>query len=333
LPNEVAIDSARGLASLPDPDLVRAVRSGLARVPKTLPCRFFYDLEGSRLFDRICELPEYYLTRTEDQILRDHASEMVAMLPPGLEIAELGSGSASKTRRILEAALQRQPTLRYVPIDISAEMLAHTASDLSCRYAGLRVDPLAGEYSEALPRLRHSGDAPMLLLFLGSNLGNFTPEEAVPFLAGLRRVMRPGDRLLMGLDLRKDPRLLEAAYDDVAGVTAEFNLNLLRRINRELGADFDLASFTHRAVYNREEGRVEMYLVSERAQTVTVAGQSYPFAAGEALHTENSYKYTLPQICDLSARAGLDLARTWTDPQQWFSVNLFAPATETGGVR
>jgi L-histidine N-alpha-methyltransferase len=313
------------LASERDLELLPAVIAGLSGTPKSLPCRLFYDHEGSLLFEQICDLPEYYLTRTEAAILQEHAARMVAELPPGVELVELGSGSSRKTRIVLEALLRRQASVRYVPVDISAEMLRRTARDLSAAYPRLTVEPLAAEYREALRRLRSDRSRPKLVLFLGSNLGNFTPDEAVDFLRQIRAILGPADRALIGLDLQKDAAVIEAAYDDAAGVTAAFNRNLLRRLNRELGADFEPERFRHRAVYNASEGRIEMYLVSEAAQTVCVAGRPFHFAPGEAIHTENSHKYTRPGIRALAAAAGFEVAQAWTDAREWFSVNLLAP--------
>jgi L-histidine Nalpha-methyltransferase len=309
----------------PDAGFLAAVLAGLEAAPRTLPCRYFYDLEGSLLFEQICELPEYYLTRAEDAILRERSDEIAAELPLRVDLVELGSGSARKTRRLLEALLRRQPALRYLPIDISADMLAQTSRDLSRDYPRLSVLPIAAEYAAGMARAAQERAGPLLVAFLGSNLGNFDLAEAAAFLGRIRAMLREGDHTLIGLDLRKDRALLEAAYDDAAGVTARFNLNLLRRINRELGGDFDLAGFRHRAFFNEEEGRVEMHLVSLREQQVTVAGRAFRFAAGETIHTENSYKYTAGQVRELGRAAGLELRCAWTDAERHFSLNLFRP--------
>jgi L-histidine Nalpha-methyltransferase len=309
-----------------DPDLLQAVHEGLGRSPKTLPCLYFYDREGSLLFEQICDLPEYYLTRTEDRILRERADEIVGSLPPDVDLVELGSGSSRKTRRLIAALFRRQRTLRYIPVDISGEMLNGTAAALSADYPGLSVHPLVAEYRDALARLRREAGAPKLVLFLGSNLGNFDPDEAVRFLRGIREMMAARDRALLGLDLQKDPAVLEAAYDDAAGVTARFNLNLLARLNREADAGFVLDRFAHRAAYNRDEGRVEMHLVSRCDQAITVGGRKYGFAAGETIHTENSYKYTPAQIRELSVAAHLAVERSWYDDARLFSLNLLRPA-------
>lgn len=309
----------------PPAELAAAVRAGLTATPKTLPCRFFYDPEGSDLFEQICELPEYYVTRTEDEILRSRAGEIVAALPGQVDLVELGSGSSRKTRRLIEALLERQRTLRYLPIDISEAMLRETAHTLSRDYPRLAVDPLPLEYGAALERLPRKRRGPMLVLFLGGNLGNFDPGAAIGFLRQITAAMQPEDGLLLGLDLHKETTVLNAAYDDRQGVTARFNLNLLRRLNRELGTDFDLDAFRHRAFYNEAEGRVEMHLVSLRDQEVTVAGEPVTFRAGETIHTENSYKYTFAQIQALAHAAGFSLRRQWTDERNYFSVNLLSP--------
>ncbi|MGV3724462.1 MAG: L-histidine N(alpha)-methyltransferase [Actinomycetota bacterium] len=306
----------------PPAEFAAAVHAGLSSRPKTLPCRYFYDEAGSDLFERICELPEYYVTRTEDAILRRRAAEIAKLLPAGTELVELGSGSSTKTRRLIEALLDCRRELRYVPIDISGEMLQQTARRLSATYPSLTVAPLALEYDEALQHLTSERAGPMLVLFLGSNLGNFDPEGAVEFLRRIRRACRGDDRLLLGLDLQKDAAILNAAYDDAQGVTARFNLNLLRRINRELGADFHIPSFRHRAFYNQALARVEMHLVSERAQRVHIAGRSYDFAAGESIHTESSHKYSPGQVHALAAQTRFTVERAWQDEQSYFSVNL-----------
>ena len=315
-----------------DAEFLAAVRSGLGARPKTLPCRYFYDLEGSLLFEEICELPEYYLTRAEDRILRERAGEIAAALPRVEELIELGSGSSRKTRRLLTAFLRRRPSLRSLPVDISREMLLQTAAALSREYPRLGITPVAGEYGDAMARLPGERKGPGLVLFLGSNLGNFDPDEAARFLRRIRGTMGGEDFALLGLDLQKDTAVLEAAYDDAAGVTARFNMNLLERINRELGGDFDLAAWEHRAVYDAARGRIEMHLVSRRSQLATVAGETYRFEAGETIHTESSYKYSLDGIRDLAAAAGLRLNRTWQDEDGLFSLNLLEPVPDEGRI-
>src|SRR5688572_18603030 len=269
-------------------DFADDVRRGLTARPKRLPPKYFYDELGSRLFDAICLLPEYYLTRAEGEIFERHAREIVAAARRGagrVTLFELGSGSAAKTRRIIEALLAGQETLTYVPVDISPAALEASAHALLGDYAGLSVTAYAADYDSALPRLGESFEdgARALVLFLGSNVGNFDRAEARDFLRRVRAALRAGDLLLLGADLKKDAAVLEAAYDDALGVTAAFNLNLLARINRELGADFDLRHFRHVALYDAREGRVEMHLESAREQTVRVGalGLEVTFGAGE----------------------------------------------------
>jgi L-histidine Nalpha-methyltransferase len=308
--------------------LAEDVAAGLTASPKRLSCRYFYDREGSRLFEEICRLPEYYPTRAETAILRAHAGEVADRFVSDTTLIELGSGSAVKTRLLLEAFLRRRPALRYVPVDISRGILEESSLELLAAYPGLEILAVAGEYQEGLRYLETEVDGPKLILWLGSNIGNFERAEAAAFLRRVRETTAGGDALLVGIDLRKDRAVLEAAYDDSRGVTAAFNRNLLVRINRELGGHFDPDAFRHRAVYNEGEGRVEMYLVSTRAQRVTIdrLGLEVAFAEGEAVHTENSYKYSPAEITALAGAAGLRLERQWLDPERRFSLNLFAPA-------
>src|SRR5919107_1079210 len=256
-------------------DFAADVRRGLTAPRKFLLPKYFYDDLGSRLFDAICLVPEYYLTRAEADIFARHAAEIVERARAGarrLTLFELGSGSASKTRRLIDALLAAQPRLTYVPVDISTAALEESASALLGDYEGLNVTAYAADYDTALPRLRESFEegARALVLFLGSNVGNFDRAEARAFLRRVRASLRAGDRLLLGVDLKKDAATLEAAYDDPLGVTAAFNLNLLARINRELGADFSVRHFRHVAPYDEREGRVEMHLESGREQTVNL---------------------------------------------------------------
>ncbi len=304
------------------------VRAGLTATPKHLACRYFYDEEGAQLFDAICELPEYYLTRTERAILQAHAPAIVASVPAPVALVELGSGSAAKTRLLIEALLQRQPALRYVPLDINRAVLEESASHLLRDYPRLAITALAAEYHEGLSLLPTvvAGPESRLILWLGSNIGNFDRPDAASFLGGVAGHMASRDRLLAGIDLRKERTVLERAYDDAAGVTARFNKNLLVRINRELAGNFDLAAFRHRAVYDEVTGRVAMYLVSTRPQRVRIAALDLDvlFAEGEPVHTENSWKYSLDEIAQLADAAGLHLAGQWLDPERRFSVTLLA---------
>lgn len=312
-------------------EFARAVADGLAAQPKHLPCRFFYDEVGSQLFEEICAQPEYYLTRTERQILQERADEIAVLFTEEIVLVELGSGSAAKTRLLIEAFLRRSlstrnASLRYVPIDISPSILEESAAALLQAYPRLEIVAVAAEYQEGLARLREEIDRPKLILWLGSNVGNLHRPDAQRFLRSIRATMTAGDRLLVGIDMRKARAVLEAAYDDARGVTARFNLNLLARINQELGGTFDLTRFRHRAVYDEREGRVEMYLESLAAQQVWIEAldRTVLFAAGETIHTENSYKYSRQEIAALAEGAGLAVRRQWFDTEERFSVNLLA---------
>ena len=310
-------------------DFAGDVRRGLTAARKFLPPKYFYDELGSQLFEAICLLPEYYLTRAEAEIFARRSLEIVERAARDSRVAlfELGSGSALKTRRIIEALLSHQRGLRYVPVDISPAALEAGAQALLREFEGLRVSAYASDYDAALPLLAEElGEGERaLVLFLGSNVGNFDREGAREFLSKVRRVLRAGDCLLLGADLKKDPAVLEAAYDDALGVTAAFNLNLLARINRELRADFQLRDFRHVAHYDEREGRVEMHLESTRTQTVNLGalGLSVDFDAGERIHTENSYKYDLEGLSALAAETGFERAETWLDSNERFSSNLF----------
>jgi len=331
LPTQAALSVRAGRLSIvegpgsgiePPDAFAQAVRSGLNSTPRTLPCRYFYDEAGSRLFERICDLPEYYLTRTEDAILAQHADAMVLGWVNDPVLVELGSGSSSKTRRLIEAALQAYGRLHYVPIDVSRSILAESAQSLVDRYPTLRVTGYSANYRDALTKIAGRFDRPKLLVFLGSSLGNYEVDAAVDLLALVARGMDPTDRLLLGTDLDKNEAKLRAAYDDADGVTARFNLNLLDRINRELGGDFALDQFQHESRYNPRHRRVEMHLVSRRDQTVTIptASVSVQFAAGESIHTENSHKYTPELLAELADRAGFEEEAAWTDADHHFRV-------------
>jgi len=310
------------------------VRDGLTAQPKRLFPKYFYDELGSQLFDAICLLPEYYLTRAEEEILARYSDEIIEAVAGQKVLLEMGSGSASKTRRIIEALLQRQTDLLFVPVDISPAALGTSSRLLLQSYSRLRIEAYASDYYDGLAALKAkglgSGAERTLALFLGSNIGNFDAEEARRFLRALRGVLRSNDALLLGADLRKAPAILEAAYDDPLGLTAAFNLNLLARINRELDAAFDLRAFKHTAFYNEELGRVELYLESTRAQTISIGklGLEVEFAAGERVHTENSYKYDLEGLSRLAADTGFSRARTWLDQGERFSSNLFIAVEE-----
>jgi dimethylhistidine N-methyltransferase len=294
------------------------VLRGLRQRPKELPCKYFYDARGSRLFEQICELDEYYLTRAELAILRGHVAEMAARLGRGCQVIEYGSGSGTKTRILLDHL--HQPAA-YVPIDIAREHLESSAGRLAARYPGLAVLPVWADFTGPfeLPPC-HRPVSRRVVYFPGSTIGNFDPAGVTAVLRRIAALCGRGGGLLIGVDLRKDPHILERANNDGQGVTRAFNLNLLARINRELGADFRLDRFRHHAFYNRRLGRIEMHLVSLEDQTVRLDGEAIPLAAGESIHTESSYKYSLDGFRALAAGAGLDVADVWTDERGWFSV-------------
>lgn len=318
-----ASDEQRDVASLAD-----AVREGLTAPGKHLPCRFLYDEEGSRLFEEICDLPEYYLTRAEREILETRSGEVADAFDVPITLAELGSGSSEKTRLLIESLLRRHGSLRYVPVDISRSMLESSSQALLQRYRGLEIHAIAAEYQHGIRQLRSQRDRPKLIAWLGSNVGNFGRDEAARLLRGVRASMADPDRILIGVDLRKDAAALECAYDDDAGVTARFNLNLLARINRELGADFDLSAFEHRARFEEAEGRVRIDLVSLRRQRVSIAelDLEVDFHPGESIHTEDSYKYSFEEIDALARDAGLEVTGRWLDAAGLFSLSLLSTA-------
>jgi dimethylhistidine N-methyltransferase len=295
-------------------EFLRDVLAGLGRAEKTLPCKYFYDSRGSELFDRICELDEYYHARCELAILRAHGEEIAALLGPAPALIEYGSGSSLKTRLLLD----RMAGGAYLPVDISRDHLLHAAAALAEAYPHVEVIPIVADFSRpfelpAVPGRR-------VVYFSGSTISNFAPPDAVRLLGQIARQVGPGGGLLIGVDLKKDRSVLEPAYDDARGVTAAFNLNLLARINRELGADFDLGAFRHRAVWNEAAGRIEMYLVSQREQAVRLAGHTVAFRAGEAICTEHSYKFSLEEMAALAGQSGLAVRRVWTDDRGLFSV-------------
>ncbi|HWG37984.1 MAG TPA: L-histidine N(alpha)-methyltransferase [Terriglobales bacterium] len=292
-----------------------------ARGQKTLPCKYLYDEVGTLLFEAICALPEYGLTCADDRLLRAHAAEIAAAFPRGTEVAELGSGSGEKTRWVLEAFCRRASTT-YTPIEISALALARCQQRLD-GVSGLSVRPCQAEFLAGLSLLPRRSGQPLLVLFLGSSLGNFTPREARLFLGSLSRLLRPGDGLLLGLDLLKPAAQLRRAYDDPTGVTAAFNLNLLARLNRELGADFDLRQWEHRAVYRARPARIEMHLRSRRDQAVHVPGiGTIAFRKGETIWSESSHKYRASEIKSLLAEGGFQLEQQWRDSAWPFAESL-----------
>ena len=315
----------RGQTSANESSFAEDVRAGLTATPKKLLPKYFYDALGSHLFEAICQLPEYYPTRAEAEIFEHHAAEIVSSLNGRLTLVELGSGSSVKTRFLIEALIARQGRLHYQPVDISATMLEQSAQELLKIYPELCITGQARDYTQGLGAIERSNGESILALFLGSNIGNYDPPEAIALLRQIRRTLREGDGLLLGADLKKDAAILEAAYDDALGVTAAFNLNLLLRINRELGADFDLKRFQHRAVYNDAQGRIEMHLVSRLAQKIhlNALGLMIEMQAGETIHTENSYKYDQQQLSQMAAAAGFGAKRVWMDEEERFSSSLW----------
>ena len=304
----------------------RDVQSGLARRPRSIPSKYFYDTAGSILFDRICELPEYYPTRTEVGMLTDNAVEIAEHIGANPELIEFGAGSLTKVRLLLDALDARNTTMRYVPIDVSGEHLERAANFLRADYPLLDVQPLTADYTTllALPKTT-TKESRRVGFFPGSTIGNFQPDDAQMFLRLAARLLRGGG-MLIGVDLVKDPARLHAAYNDAQGVTAQFNLNLLHRANRELGTNFDPQSFAHYAFYNPVLRRIEMHLLSRKAQTVDVLGTPYPFEQGDTIHTENSYKYTVEGFRELAAKSGFRPGRVWIHDDQLFSLHwLHAP--------
>jgi L-histidine Nalpha-methyltransferase len=294
------------------------VLHGLALRPKDLPCKYLYDERGSALFDEICELDEYYLTRTELAILDRHVDEMADAIGPECDLIELGSGNGVKTRLLLEHL--REPRA-YFPVDISTEPLIRSTTELSQCFPAIEIVPVCDDFTGdfELPETGPSSGR-RVVYFPGSTIGNFRPTAAFELLRSIARLVRPGGGLLIGFDLDKDESIVWPAYNDRRGVSAAFNLNLLARINRELDADFDLGSFRHRADYLRNQQRVELSLVSLRSQRVRVAGRSFCFAAGEPIHTEDSYKYRLDRFSVLTARAGFTVERRWFDEKRHFCI-------------
>jgi dimethylhistidine N-methyltransferase len=306
--------------------IAAAVRAGLTASPKRLPPWLFYDEAGSRLFAQITELPEYYLTRTEREILTKHAPSIIgrAAGEKRLRVAELGAGTADKTQLLLAAAVERQGTVLYEPVDVSPSALSEAKSRIEAEIPGLRVAPQVADYTQGLNLDVHNGEERRLVLYIGSSIGNFDPVEALALLQKLRATLAPGDSLLLGVDLVKSESILLPAYDDAAGVTAAFNKNLLTRLNRELGADFLSDRFDHRALWNETASRMEMHLVSRVPQSVRIAALDWTveFAEGESIHTENSYKYPPGEAENLLAAAGFVPEESWTDERRWFAVYL-----------
>ena len=298
--------------------------AGLRNEQKTLPCKYFYDRRGSQLFDQICDLPEYYPTRTEAGIMQDNIAEMAALFGPDCLLVEYGSGSSTKTRILLD----HLPGLAgYVPMDISREHLYQTADSLCAAYPNLDILPLCADYTQkfALPESGRAAQS-RVVYFPGSTIGNFHRAEAAIFLKRIAEVCGPGGGLLIGVDLRKSPQILEPAYNDAQGVTAAFNLNLLHRMNSELEANFDLDGFAHYAFYNERVGRIEMHLLSLNAQAVHLGGETIRFEEDETIWTECSYKYSLPEFAAMAKSASFEVRQVWTDRDQKFSVQYLTVA-------
>jgi dimethylhistidine N-methyltransferase len=306
-------------AAVVDQDVAGIALAGLSVANKSLPPKLFYDTEGVRLFGEITRLPEYYLTRTERALLGRIAPRIAALAPPGACLVEYGASDEAKARLLFRAAGHR--ITAYVPIDVAAPALAAMARRLRRTARGLHVHPLCADFTRPLALPDAVRDAPKLGFFPGSTIGNLEPAEAGQFLAGALATLGEGSWLVVGVDVRKDPSLLLPAYNDSAGVTEAFNLNLLERLNREAAASFDTAQFEHRAIWNDAQSRIEMHLVSRASQTVRVAGQAIRFEAGESIHTENSYKHGIAAFQALARNAGWHPAEVWTDPDGLFSVH------------
>jgi len=307
-------------AHLPDEQTSAFARDAvgdLSQHPKRLSPKYFYDAAGSELFEAITRLPEYYPTRTELGILRDRADEIAAIIPKGATLVEFGAGATTKVRLLLKKCAIGA----YVPVDISGDFLSAQADGLRKDFPRLTVHPVAADFTEPFELPAAIGGMPKVGFFPGSTIGNFEPHEACSFLRSAREILGEGALMIIGADLEKDERVLYDAYNDAAGVTARFNLNVLVRINRELGGNFDISSFTHRAIYNRERHRIEMHLISKKQQVVRMLGTSFSFRHGESIHTENSYKYSLERFAALARGAGWKVRTSWTDEAEMFSVH------------
>jgi len=317
--------SALADAHLPDERTSAFARDAiddLSQHPKRLSPKYFYDAAGSELFEAITKLPEYYPTRTELGILRDRSREIAALIPKGAALVEFGAGATTKVRLLLE----RSAFGAYVPVDISGDFIRAQAEALRKDFPSLSVYPLAADFTAPFALPAAVADMPKVGFFPGSTIGNFEPHEACRFLRSARDILGPEAQMIVGADLEKDERVLYDAYNDAAGVTARFNLNLLVRINRELGGNFDISAFTHRAIYNRERYRIEMHLISKKPQTVRMLGTSFSFRLGESIHTENSYKYSIDRFAALARSTGWKVRESWTDRAKMFSVHALLAA-------
>ncbi len=316
-------DRVRAIVDLePDMELQgEEIWAGLAQPRKELPPKYFYDRRGSELFESICELPEYYAMRTETEILRENSGELRNFIRPGAALIEYGSGSSRKTD-ILLAGLSESSA--YVPIDIARDQLADSTARLRKIFPRLAIYPICADYMQldSLPVEAELEDRTKGVFFPGSTLGNLLPREAVAMLRRMRDICGPAGRIILGMDIRKSREVLERAYNDAQGVTAAFNLNLLARLNRELGADFPLDAFRHRAFFNEEESRIEMHLVSLRNQTIFIGDRAVEFREGESIHTENSYKFSIEEVHELLSAGGFEPVTTWTDSRNYFGVYL-----------
>ena len=325
----MAGDSITTLSQVSTPEsleFLADVIAGLSSTPRTIPCKYFYDERGAALFQKICELPEYYVTRTEIDILDRSRADIASQLGPNIELIGLGTGAGTKTRILIEAL--EKPAV-YIPVDISEKQLRQSTALFRKIFQDLEILPVCADYLQpvALPSPRRKPSR-NIVYFPGSTIGNFEPGEAAEFLRRIANVCRGGGGLLIGVDLKKDPHVLESAYNDKAGVTAQFNLNLLGRINRELGADFDLDQWRHRAIYNASAGRIEMHLISEIDQFVHLNEHRFHFRRGEKIITEFSYKYAPDEFAAVAAKVGFNFVRMWTDEARLFGVFYFVTATE-----
>jgi dimethylhistidine N-methyltransferase len=320
-----SLTAPQQISTLESSDFLADVIVGLSNNPRTLPCKYFYDERGAALFQKICELPEYYITRTEIDILDRNRVEIASQLGPSVELIGLGTGAGTKTRILVEAL--KDPAV-YIPVDISTKQLRESTALFQKIFPDMEILPVCADYLQpvVLPTPSHTA-ARNVVYFPGSTIGNFEPGEAMEFLGRVANVCRKNGGLLIGVDLKKDQRVLEAAYNDRAGVTAQFNLNLLERVNRELGADFDLDQWRHRAIYNSSAGRIEMYVFSEIDQFVHFDEHKFHFRRGEKITTEYSYKYAPEEFAALAGKVGFDFVRMWTDDGCLFGVFYFVTTT------
>jgi L-histidine Nalpha-methyltransferase len=297
---------------------VKEVKSGLRNAQKTLPCKYFYDQTGSELFEQICDLEEYYITRTELALLKSIENELAEMIGKNSVIIEPGAGAGIKIRRLLDALDLPQA---YVPMDISEEFLFYSANIIQKQFPEIEILPIQGDFTQPVQWRGTEQHNNRVVFFPGSTIGNFEKQEAIEFLRNMRELIGDSGSLIVGADLLKEKEILEAAYDDKKGVTAKFNKNLLARINQELNGDFQLKHFTHEARLNNEQQRIEMHLVSDKQQTVTIDNETFKFSSGESIHTENSHKYSMQSFAKIAKEAGLKTVKTWTDKDKLFSIH------------